>query len=100
MYELREIFKKIKLENLISYFIFDSYEYEIEIEDYEQKLGESYDILLEKIRNICPDVGIHEDDLFDAVTDFATIHDDVYFEMGILIGFQLFKNMEDGYKKI
>lgn len=44
------------------------------------------------------EVNRQNEKLFDVVSNFANVHKDIYFEMGLLIGFQLYKGMEQRYK--
>lgn len=45
-----------------------------------------------------PSVNRHDDTLWGAVMDFSITHNEVYLEMGLIIGFQIYKNMEHGFK--
>lgn len=99
MGELTEIFEKIKLENFITYLLCGADSNKGEIENYEQILKESYNIFFDKLENMYPETNRNDDKLFNLLTDFAMTHEEIYFEVGVLIGFQLYKNMEHEYKK-
>lgn len=66
--------------------------------DYEQDLQESYVVLFQKLEDMYPEAGRQDDELFRLVTDFAVKHENISFKAGIFIGFQIYKNMEEGYR--
>ena len=35
---------------------------------------------------------------FDIISKFACVHDDIYFEAGMLVGFQLYKELTENYE--
>lgn len=37
---------------------------------------------------------LHNEELFGAVMDFSITHNEVYLEMGIIVGVQMYKNLE------
>lgn len=45
-----------------------------------------------------PEASRQDDELFRLVTDFAVKHENISFKAGMFIGFQLYKNMEEGYR--
>lgn len=98
--ELKGMLKKVKLEQIIAYVLYDTDADNKNEETYEKKVENSYNTFFECIEKIYPSMDRNESKLWDAVTDFATIHDEVYFEIGTIIGFQFYKNLERGFKMI
>lgn len=98
MDELLYLLKKVKTENLVSYLIYDEDSTEETIESYGQKVKDSYDALFTRLESLYDDADRNDNQLFEAIADFAMVHDDTYFESGMLVGFQLYKSMEQGYK--
>ncbi|MDO4170583.1 MAG: hypothetical protein Q4D45_11880 [Lachnospiraceae bacterium] len=98
MTELEKLLEKVKLENFISFMIYGTDSGKEPFENYEREIARSYDEIFEKLEKLYSEVNRKDDKLFDVVADFATLHDDIYFEAGLLIGFQLFKNLEQGYR--
>lgn len=94
--EFRKMLKKVKLDDIIAYLLYETEAEEKRAETYEKKVEGSYNDIFDCIEGLYPSANRNDDKLWDAVLDFATLHDDVYFEMGIIIGFQLYKNMEHG----
>lgn len=99
MDEIRDILKRAELDNLISYLIYDSDYLGETAEDCEAKISNSYEMLFDRLEELYAEASREDDSLFEAVNDFATLHDEVYFKTGVLTGFQLYKNMELGYEK-
>lgn len=99
MHEIRDILKRAELDNLISYLIYDSDYMEETAEDCEERIDESYEKIFDRLEDMYVEANREDDRLFEAVNDFATLHDEVYFKTGVLTGFRLYQNMELGYKK-
>lgn len=99
MSELTELLEKVKLENLMGFMIYgDDFQREI-FENYEQEIDKSYDEIFCKLEKLYSEVNQKDNELFNIIMDFSSLHDDIYFEAGVLIGFQLFKNLEQEYQK-
>lgn len=99
MSELTELLEKVKLENLMGFMIYgDNFQREI-FENYKQTIDKSYDDIFSRLEKLYSEVNRKDDELFDVIMDFSSLHDDIYFEAGVLIGFQLFKNLEQEYRK-
>lgn len=99
MSDLNKIFRKIKLQNLMAFLIYGTDSDGEVIDDYERKIDESYDKLFAELERIYPELSRDDNELFNIIEDFAATHDRVYFETGVLTGFQLFKNLENEYKE-
>ena len=98
MEELNRMIRKMKVENLARYLMYDV---EVDVEetaDYEQDLKESYEIFFQKLEDMYPEAGRQDDELFRLVTNFAVKHENISFKAGMFIGFQIYKNMEEGYR--
>ena len=86
------------MENLARYLMYDV---EVDVEetaDYEQDLKESYEIFFQKLEDMYPEASRQDDELFRLVTNFAVKHENISFKAGMFIGFQIYKNMEEGYR--
>ena len=97
MEELNRMIRKMKVENLARYLMYDV---EVDVEetaDYEQDLKESYEIFFQKLEDMYQEASRQDDELFRLVTDFAVKHENISFKAGMFIGFQIYKNMEEGY---
>ena len=99
MSELKEILENASLDNLISYLIYDAESSENIMENCEQKIEDSYEKMFSGLESMYEAVDRHDDQLFSVILDFASTHDDVYFEAGVLIGVHLMRCLDQGYEK-
>ena len=99
MSELKELLEKVKLENIMAFMIYGMDSGRDAFENYEREIEKSYDEIFYGLEHLYSEADRKDDKLFDVVADFAMLHDDIYFEAGVLIGFQLFKTMEYGYQE-
>ena len=99
MHEIRDILKRAELDNLVSYLIYDSDYVGATAEECEEKIDESYEKIFDRLEELYAEANREDDSLFEAVNDFAILHDEVYFKTGVLTGFRLYQDMELGYKK-
>ena len=98
MEELNRMIRKMKVENLARYLMYDVETDVEETVDYEKDLQESYEVLFQKLEDMYPEASRQDDELFRLVTDFAVKHENISFKAGMFIGFQIYKNMEEGYR--
>lgn len=94
-----EILGKDKLERYIATLLYGKDALEGIEENYEEKIKDSYEGFTVKLGDLYEGVEVEDDRLFDLVTDFAEVHDDVYFEIGFLTGVKLVKSLESAYQK-
>ena len=99
MSELKELLEKVKLENIMAFMIYGADSRRDAFENYEKEIEKSYDEIFYRLEHLYSEADRKDDKLFDVVADFAMLHDDIYFEAGVLVGFQLFKNLEQEYQK-
>lgn len=67
-------------------------------ETYDKRFKNAFDKIFETLESMFPSVSRHDDTLWGAVMDFSITHNEVYLEMGLIIGFQIYKNLEHGFK--
>ena len=94
MEELNRMIRKMKVENLARYLMYDV---EVDVEetaDYEQDLKESYEIFFQKLEDMYPEASRQDDELFRLVTNFAVKHENISFKAGMFIGFQIYRSEE------
>ncbi len=99
MSEIRGLFDKVKIENLMAFLVYGTDSEGESIEDYEEKLEGSYESFLSGLERKYPGIDRNDNELMDMISDFAVAHDCVYFEAGALTGFRLCRNMDAGYEK-
>lgn len=98
MCELNDMLKRSNLSNLISYLVYDVGSNGETIGNYEKRLKESYETIFSELEKMYSEADRQDDSLFGLVVDFATVHDNIYFETGVLVGFQLYKGLDEGYR--
>ncbi len=99
MSEFEKLLQKVKLENLRSYIIYGIYESGDTFENYEEKLEKSFREFYAVLESMYEKANRNDSRLHDAVIDFAMVHEDIYFEAGVLIGVQLIRNLEQEYDR-
>ena len=87
------------MQNLARYLMYDVETDVEETADFEQDLKESYEMFFKKLEDMYPEADRQDDELFRLVTDFAVKHENISFKAGMYIGFQIYKNMEEGYRE-
>ncbi len=91
------VLKRLDIGSLVSYYLYGVEPFEKITEDYSEKLNLSYDELFAEMKELFPDIDCENEDLGNAVCIFASIHGEVHFQVGLLIGFQLYKGLDQGY---
>lgn len=100
MGELNEMLKRVDLERMMSYLIYDTNMNAEVLVNSEEKMKQSFDAFLSKLRNLYPEIEQENEELFDVVAEMLAAHEDAYFMSGVLVGFQFYKNMEQGYEHL
>lgn len=98
MHEISDVLKRSKFNNILSYLIYATGENEEMVESYDNTINESYETFFDNIENLYTGADREDNKLFDIISEFACIHDDIYFEAGMLVGFQLYKELNDRYE--
>lgn len=98
MHEISDMLKRSKFSNILSYLTYGTGEDEEMVESYDCAIDESYETFFDNIENLYTDADREDNKLFDIITEFACIHDDIYFEAGMLVGFQLYKELTGKYE--
>lgn len=98
MHEISDVLKRSKFSNILSYLTYGTGENEEMVESYDCAIDESYETFFNDIENLYTDADREDNKLFDIITEFACIHDDIYFEAGMLVGFQLYKELTEKYE--
>ncbi len=100
MSEFTDMLERVKLDDIIAYLIWGT---ESKVEHsgtYEERIKVAYDKIFIALKDLFPSADRRNDDLYGAVMDFSITHNEVYLEMGLIIGFQLYKNMEQKYQSL
>ena len=98
---LSEIIKKINIENIMSYLFYGTESLDNILKAEGNRLDSSYLELHKALSEFYgKDVSEKENSEIwpeEAVKTFATIHDDIYFEIGIFVGAEMLRHLHEGY---
>lgn len=98
MHEISDVLKRSKFSNILSYLIYATGEDDTMVESYDSAIDESYETFFDDIESMFSDADRENNKLFDIISEFACVHDDIYFEAGMLVGFQLYKELTEKYE--
>lgn len=99
MLAFSDVLKHSRFVDIMTYLICETEGKEKAMADYENKIQQSYEIFFTDIERLYSEANRKDDRLLDTVTEFIGIHDDIFFEAGMLVGFQLYKELDDSYIK-
>lgn len=100
MGRLSDVRSRGSLNRILSYMTSEGCEGSDEPEACDTALEESYDRFFTAIEELYPQADRQNDDLFHAVSQFAAIHDNACFRTGVIVGFRLYKELEEGYSEL
>lgn len=98
--EFNKLLKKVNFDDIIAYLLYDTEAEDKRGETYAKRVDNSFNEFFSGIEALYPSASRDNDDLWDIILKFTTLHDEVYFEMGVIIGLQIYKNLEKGSKRI
>lgn len=98
MSEFSEMLERVKLDDMIAYLIWGTDSKIEHIGTYEGRIKESYDKIFIALEEMFPFANRQDDGLYGAILDFSITHSEVYLEMGLILGFQLCKNLEQKFQ--
>ncbi|MCQ5143653.1 hypothetical protein [Enterocloster bolteae] len=95
MSEFSDMLERVKLNSIIGYLMYGTEDAVIEDKGtYEERIENAYDKIFETLEKMFPSANKKNDELIGAVMDFSITHNEVYLEMGIIVGIQMYKNLE------
>lgn len=99
--EIEEILSKANLKSILSFLQYEADTDKMdEYNSYGQRLIESVDELFKQLKKIFPTADKENEILFNAIMDFAEIHNNIYFEIGILVGNLIRHDIRGRYKNL
>lgn len=95
MSEFSDMLERVKLNSIVGYLMYGTEDTVVEEKGtYEERIENAYDKIFRTLKDMFPSANRQNDELFNAVMDFSITHNEVYLEMGIIIGIQMYKNLE------
>ncbi len=98
MEDFKQIFTRLNFDGMISYLMYGVSSKEKQEGTYEERVQDAYDRIFDDLEGKFPTANREDDALYDIVLKFAMALSEVYMEMGVTVGFQLFKNFESNCK--
>lgn len=98
MPDIKAIIENAFLDNMLTCLLNESEPLSKKVEVSDAAIQNSYKEFMKKIVERYP--SINGDGVFEALTEFAAIHDEVYFKLGVIVGAGLERELEDGYSDI
>lgn len=95
MSEFSDMLERVKFNSIIGYLMYGTEDSVVEDRGtYEERIKNAYDKIFGTLEDMFPSANKDNDKLFGAVMDFSITHNKVYLEMGIIVGIQMYKNLE------
>lgn len=99
MNEFTDVLKRTDLNSIASFLLYGIDDMDEITDSYSEKMNAAYEDYYESMKKAFPDAAIDEEDMNNIVAGFSGIESDVYFKVGLLIGFQIYKFFDEGYDK-
>ncbi len=90
-----DVMKRVDTDNLAAHLLYDVGRAEEKSkESVEERVGHAYETLFGQLKTVIPSADPGNDELMDIIVNFAKTFEEVYFEIGLAAGFEMYKNME------
>lgn len=90
--------ERTKLDNLLRHLLWEDDPCDESIDDFEKLVEDSFEVLYDRLEDISPELRRDDDRLFGAMTDFTAVQNSVYFKLGVLTGFRLYRDLDAAYE--
>lgn len=95
MSEFNDMLRRVKLDKIIGYLMYGTEDFEIENKGtFEDRIEDAFDKIFESLEKRCPFISRENEELQNIIMEFSITHNEVYLEIGILLGIQMYKNLE------
>ena len=98
MRELAGFYERTKLDNLLRHLLWGDELDEVTIEDFEKELRDSFEMFYDQIEEILPAFRREDDRVNDDVSNFTGAQSGIYFKLGVLTGFRLYRDLDAAYE--
>ncbi len=99
MNEFTDVLKRTDLNSIASFLLYGIDDMDEITDSYSEKMNAAYEDYYASMKKVFPDAAIDEEDMNNIVAGFSGIESEVYFKVGLLIGFQIYKFFDEGYDK-
>ena len=97
--EFRRIMEYTDTSKIVSTLMYDPDTDGCILDDWEDEIEDGFYKTFGKISTLLPDDFRYMDELRAIIYDMANVHDDIYFHLGMLYGFNLYQNFCAGYHR-
>ena len=97
MTEFTEVLERIDISRIAAFFLFGSEPTNVITDSYEERINTSYKEIFKRLEEIFPSADKNNEDVQDAISELVVTHSDVFLQIGVMIGFQLYKVLEQNY---
>ena len=98
MGDIKDMLKRADIHSLIGLLLYsESYQPQI-VDNYEEIIEENFRVTFQQIECLMQDGNGKMDQTRCLIYDLAELHDEAYFEAGVLFGFRLAKSLDQGYE--
>lgn len=95
-----KVMERVDVGSLVPYLLFGVEPFEKLTDKYSEKLDTSLNEFFDNLKELLPDIDKEDEDLGNVACQLALEYGEVHFQLGIIIGFQLYKKFEQGYDKL
>lgn len=99
MNQFVNVLKRVDLNSITSFLLYGIENTDEITGSYSEKMNAAFQDYYKSMREAFPDAVIDEDDMNNIVAGFSKVECDVYFKIGLLTGFQIYKCFDEGYDK-
>lgn len=96
MSNIREIIERASLDSMIACLLDEPEPVKGEIEVSDNAIEDSYTEFIRELVQLYPEINKKDDELIDAIIKMATIHEEIYFKAGLIIGSRIAHEIKEG----
>lgn len=95
MSELNGLLERVKIFNLISFLLYGMDSALQTTKTYEERIEESYTQFFNDLKKLFPSANREDDNLYNIISNFSSTNNEIYLEMDLIVGLQLYKNLDE-----
>lgn len=100
MNEFERVMNRIHGESIASYLLFGVEPLTKHTEKYSKRIDDCYDKMFDFLQELFPDIDKEDEELGNILLGFASEQGELYFQAGMVMGFQLYKMFEQEYDEM
>lgn len=100
MSNIKEILERASLDSMIACLLNEPEPVKGEIEVSDNAIEDSYTEFIRELVQLYPEINKEDDGLIDAIIRMATIHEEIYFKAGLIVGSRIAHDIEEGKESL